>query len=524
MRFSSRFPLILWVCLLSARSFAAGKAAHVIMIVWDGMRPDFVSPEHTPTLSELGARGVIFRNHHSAYVTSTEVNAAVLATGAYPGVNGITGNNEFRPAVNPTNKIMTAELGVVRKADGAGGNRFLTLPTVAESLHRQGRRTAVAGAKEVGLLADRLARADDSLGAVLFDGRTLPESMLGAITNLLGPFPPAAIPKARRDQWTTEALIGPLWGKEAPAFSVLWLSEPDASQHATGPGSQTSLAAIRSSDSNLRRVLDVLDRRGLREQTDIIVVSDHGFSTVFQIADVTAVLKTNGFAAVNQLSPGGARTGDIVVVNNGGTVFLYVTGHDADLTAKAVHFLQTQPFCGVVLTREPVEGAFRLADARIDSPDAPDIVMSLCWQPDKSTNGTPGLIGASTREYGVGKGTHSSLSLYDLHNTCVAAGPDFRPGFTDDLPTGNVDVAPTILWILGVAPEAKLSGRVLSEALADSRMPVPAAARHRLEANWSGAGGTWRQTLDYSEVNGVIYLDQGNGKFDGGEPKAAGSR
>jgi hypothetical protein len=46
----------------------------------------------------------------------------------------------------------------------------------------------------------------------------------------------------------------------------------------------------------------------------------------------------------------------------------------------------------------------------------------------------------------------------------VAIGPDFREGLTDELPTGNVDVAPTVASILGLSlPRA--DGRPLLEAL-----------------------------------------------------------
>jgi predicted AlkP superfamily pyrophosphatase or phosphodiesterase len=33
-------------------AFAAGKARHVVVVVWDGLRPDFISQAHTPTLDE----------------------------------------------------------------------------------------------------------------------------------------------------------------------------------------------------------------------------------------------------------------------------------------------------------------------------------------------------------------------------------------------------------------------------------------------------------------------------------------
>src|ERR1043165_9180237 len=81
----------------SATSLAAGKAKYFVLIVWDGMRPDFVSPELTPTLYALRENGVWFANHHSVYPTSTEVNGTVLATGVFPQRNGISANKESRP-------------------------------------------------------------------------------------------------------------------------------------------------------------------------------------------------------------------------------------------------------------------------------------------------------------------------------------------------------------------------------------------------------------------------------------------
>src|SRR4051812_38741037 len=71
-----------------------GKAEHVVLIVWDGMRPDFITPQHTPALYELAHRGVFFKNHHPVYISSTEVNGTALATGAYPIHSGIMANSD----------------------------------------------------------------------------------------------------------------------------------------------------------------------------------------------------------------------------------------------------------------------------------------------------------------------------------------------------------------------------------------------------------------------------------------------
>ena len=108
-----------------------------------------------------------------------------------------------------------------------------------------------------------------------------------------------------------------------------------------------------------------------------------------------------------------------------------------------------------------------------------------------------------------------------MHNTLVAAGPDLRQGFVDTTPSGNVDVAPTILKILGAKPSAAMDGRVLSEALNFPDAKPPTIVKKQLRAHASLPTGEWNQTLDVSEVNGVRYLDQGAGKFT---PNAQASR
>src|SRR5690349_2412685 len=93
------------LAVLCAPIFAGGKAAHVVLVVWDGMRPDMVSEETTPTLAKLAREGVNFKNHHAVFLSSTEVNGTVLATGVYPEESGIIGNSEYRPAIDARDKV-----------------------------------------------------------------------------------------------------------------------------------------------------------------------------------------------------------------------------------------------------------------------------------------------------------------------------------------------------------------------------------------------------------------------------------
>jgi arylsulfatase A-like enzyme len=509
-----KLPVVFTALSLGLVSLAyAGNAKHVVVLVWDGMRPDFVTEETTPTLSRLVKQGVFFQNHHSVFVSSTEVNGTALATGVHPHTSGIMANKEYRPAIDPLKSVAMEDVKTVREGDLVSHDRYLQVATVAEILRAQSpaRSTTIAGTKPVAILLDRKERPEDSPSRLLVEGETLPASALTKITSALGAFPPINKTKIDRDTWTARALLEEFWADGVPPFSMLWLAEPDWSQHETGPGSPTSLGAIKSSDDKLAMVLKTLADRNVLDDTDVMIVSDHGFSTIERNADLALDLSKAGLTTARALA-GKPSPGTVLVVGNGGSANLYVIGHDAAVIKRAVEFLQTQDYTGVLFTREAIPGTFPLTLAKIDTPDAPDIVISFSWTSKRSITGAPGLeVSEKGSGRGPGQGNHASLSRFDLHNTLIAAGPDFRKGIVNPLPSGNTDLAPTILWILGVPPPTPLDGRVLTEAMTIPGPKLQSFEMIRHEAANDLGPTVWRQYLTISEVNGVTYFDEGNG-------------
>ena len=134
---------------------SATETRHVVLVVWDGMRPDFVTEKYTPTLDKLAHNGVRFRNHHSVYPTATDVNGAALATGCYPNRNGLAANLEFRPAINPRQPVDMGDPDTIRRGDEISGGKYLTMPTFVELLRAAGKKIALVGAKSVPMLFDR---------------------------------------------------------------------------------------------------------------------------------------------------------------------------------------------------------------------------------------------------------------------------------------------------------------------------------------------------------------------------------
>ena len=481
-------------------------------MVWDGLRPDFVSERNTPTLAALARRGVTFAHHHAIYPSSTEVNGVAIATGLFPNHSGVLANLEYRPEINKRRPIATESRDAVRRGDELTNGHYLAGATVAELLQRRGERTAIAGTKPVALLHDRNAAVRKTGSAAVFSGRTLPASLSDSLIAALQAFPRTAFPNAAQDSWTTKVLLENLWRDGVPKFSLLWMSEPDYSQHHTNPGSDTALSALKSSDDNLARLLAALEDQGVRETTDIFVVSDHGFSTIERTVDVAALLVDAGFDAVRQFKDEPKR-GQVLVVSVAGSSSFYVVDHDASVVWRLVEFLQRTDCDGVIFSREKIDGTFPLAEVHLNTASAPDVLVSYRWTEKPGKSGVPGGICADIGR-SAGHGSHGTLSKFDIHSTLIAEGPDFRRGMIDELPTSNADLAPTILDILGFEHPPRLDGRIISEAMSEKDPGVGKPETISFEATRLLGDKTWRQHLRATRLGDRIYFDEGNGALE----------
>src|SRR3989440_7701382 len=496
---------------------SAANTRHVVLVVWDGMRPDFVTEKYAPTLEKLAHNGVRFRNHHAVYPTATDVNGAALATGCYPNRNGLAANLEFRPAINSHQPIDMGDPDSVKRGDEISGGKYLAVPTFVELLRAAGKKVALVGAKSVAMLFDRgndwtVVRIKGK-PLTIFGAAPLDSSAREEMIKLLGPIPddPRAT-TAQRNDFATRALTEFLWRDGVSDFSLLWLSEPDLSEHNHAPGSPEALAAIKAVDRDLAMGLSALDKKRVRDSTDVFVVSDHGFSTIPRSIDVVALLNEAGFHVAKEFSEA-PKPGDILVCGNGGTISFYVREHDRAIIQRVVDWLQHSDFAGVIFTCDKLDGTFSLNAARIDTSNAPDIMMSFDWSGPKGQFGVEGVIDADWNRK-AGEGTHATLSPFDIHNTLIAAGPDFQVGFEDKLPTSNVDIAPEIIQILDLPIPQEFAGRGLMEARRNlSEKPSTEVRSRILEASRDFSDGRWQQTLQVSHYLTGEYIEEGNGSF-----------
>src|SRR5438067_9752186 len=81
---------------------------------------------------------------------------------------------------------------------------------------------------------------------------------------------------AWRDQVWTDAAAHIL-RQHKPNLLLFHLLNLDSTHHAYGPGTTASFAGIAYADTRVKQILDALEAAGLKDDSTVIVVSDHGF-------------------------------------------------------------------------------------------------------------------------------------------------------------------------------------------------------------------------------------------------------
>lgn len=454
-----------------------------------------------PNLSAFAASGVTFARHHPAYPTVTRLNAASMVTGRYPGAHGLAANTLVVHDFAPLRVIPALEPEL---AQVARKTPVLLSPTLADILSRRGQEYVAIGVGTSGNAYVHNPTAERAGGATIHPDFTLPSSLHAQLVARFGPWPAEARPNTARMRHAVRILTEYILPERSPAVSLIWSSEPDKSQHDAGVGSDLADLAIREADEQFGSLLRWLERTGRAADTDVLVVSDHGYSTISGPVKVEALVREAGFPPLEQ--PGG-----VGLAPNGGSVLFYIHGQDMDTAERLVGWLMAQPWCGPLTVKESladIPGTLPASLVGNEGPRVPDVTMSFRW--DSSPNGA-GYVGHAYSSSGTpGLGQHGSMSRHELHNILFARGPSFRERAVIDVPSGNTDLAPTILRLLGVPGEEQMDGRVLEEALAGGPGAVPRWSEQVHGAVHSLGRRTYRQQLRLSRVGKTTYVDEGS--------------
>jgi predicted AlkP superfamily pyrophosphatase or phosphodiesterase len=382
----------------------------LILVSIDGFRWDYLQKYAAPTLRRLAGEGVHARRLTPSFPAKTFPNHYTLVTGLYPQNHGIVSNWFFDPAFGETFGMSKPESNREERWWAGGEPVWITA-------EKQGVRSACyfwPGSETVN-------HGTRPSFHQPFNGKLSSEDRVDGLLAWLDQ------PEAQR-----------------PRFCTLYFDVVDHAGHSYGPESPETAASVGRVDAAVARLLAGLAARGLRDRTDLVLVSDHGMSpcgpdrVVFleDLMDVTQVqVESTGPNGGVRPRPGGPAPADLV----------------AAIRAKSLPHLQ------VYLREEMPE---RLHYRRSDRIPPVVLLADDGWNIE-SKAGWPKRAPSYIRgSHGWDPATPNMGALF------IAHGPSFKRGheFAD---VENIHVYNLLCAVLGIQPAPNDGdGRLTHEALA----------------------------------------------------------
>jgi predicted AlkP superfamily pyrophosphatase or phosphodiesterase len=395
----------LLVLLLVATGFAAAppQDSTVLLLSFDGTRPDQIRRQDLPTFSRLLREGAAAERLQPVFPTNTFPNHVTFVTGVSPERHGVV-NNVF---VDP-------ERGLFRYD---GSPSWLEAPPLWSLLAARG--IVSASFHWVGSEgAWRDGRGPRSWKR--FDSETPSDEKVDQILSWLDEPSRAARPR----------------------FVTAWFAGADEAGHRSGPDSEEARRELAQQDASLGRLVAGLEARRLLPSTTLLLVSDHGMADVERNIDLAAALQGAGVEAV--------------VLGGGGFAIVRLDGGSVSLAEQALRVAKALGLEAYPRARAP-------ARLGLLHPRFGDLVAL-------APVGTA-ITGRSARRVGKGsgraalRGAHGYLPEEETMGALFVA---FGRGAPAGLSLGGVralDVAPTVLALLGVPAPEWFEGRAIEELI-----------------------------------------------------------
>lgn len=217
----------------------------VILISFDGFRWDYPTKAPTPNLTRLMARGVRAENLIPIFPSVTFPNHYTIVTGLYAEHHGIVGNTIWDP---PTGRMFElSKPAELHDPMWWGGEPIWATVQragqVAATMFWPGSETPIGG------MRPRYWKPYDEH----YPGRDRVDQAL---------------------QWLD------LPDADRPTLMTLYFEDTDEAGHDYGPDSPQVRDAIARDDGYLGRLVNGLEQRGILDQVNIVVVADHGMTSV----------------------------------------------------------------------------------------------------------------------------------------------------------------------------------------------------------------------------------------------------
>jgi predicted AlkP superfamily pyrophosphatase or phosphodiesterase len=205
----------------------------------------------------------------------------------------------------------------------------------------------------------------------------------------------------------------------------------------------------------------------------------------------------------------------LIVAANGGSDLLYVPSGSVKIVRETISILMQLDYVGGIFVDDKYcpastdcPGALPLSSIGLMGHSAvprPAIVVTYkVFYP--TTGDLQSAVQVSDTTLQEGQGMHGGFGREQTFNNMAAVGPDFKMGFVDESPVGNIDIAPTLARILGLQMPSigAIRGRVLEEALPVGKVAIAPPRRVLVSSPDENGLST---LLEYQESSGTRYYD-----------------
>lgn len=366
---------------------------HVIVV--DGMRPDELRSELTPTLTGLAVGGIHYPDASAIPIAETLPNHTAMMTGVLSARSGVPANSVYDPSIDKKRDLdRPSDLQTSTVLDRVRTELGLTTASVLSKRYLHG------------LFGDRASLVWD---------------------------PQPLVPGTEHapDNFTIDALIR-IVGGNSPRLSFTNLGDVDRVGHLdlSGPSIRIArTAALQNTDSQVRRFVDFLHDTGRWNRSILIVLADHSmdWSEPARLIGLDRPLNADPLLA-----------GKIRIAQNGGADLIYFIGPDGE-RVEAVSRIQ-QIVDGV----DGVESSHLPAEFDLGT-NAGDVV-AFCAQGWRFSDPTP-LSNPIP-------GNHGHFVTLPIPFFLSGGHPALDGGRKIDTQARTIDVAPTVAALLGLGAPA----------------------------------------------------------------------
>lgn len=242
------YILIVFIAAIGCAEQSPGdepKGEKVLLVSFDGFRYDYLDKTETPNFDRLVKQGVISEGLIPIFPSKTFPNHYAIATGLYPENNGFVGNNMYDPE-------MEAKFAI-RNRDAVENPEWYQGEPIWNTVEKAGKNA----------------------GTMFWVGSEAPIQDIRP--TFWKQYDESMGDSARIDsvvKWMT------LDTKKEVDLGTLYFHFVDTQGHHFGPDSPELKAAVDRADDLIGYLTESMTEAGLTENTNLMIVSDHGMAPV----------------------------------------------------------------------------------------------------------------------------------------------------------------------------------------------------------------------------------------------------